>query len=115
MGRNCDPNWLEILNNELSSTDPELRYEAAVACGELGEEEAVPHLVELTEDEDTEVRLAAVQALGKIGGSEAKECLESCLSHPSEAVRQVAEQALYELETMSEPGSLPWLKFGEEE
>jgi HEAT repeat protein len=111
MGRNCDPNWLEVLTGELSSADAELRYEAAAACGELGEEEAVPRLVELTEDEDAEVRLVAVQALGKIGGNEAKECLELCLNHPSEAVRQVAEQALYELETMSEPGSIPWLKF----
>jgi len=114
MGRNCDPNWLEILTTELSSASAELRYEAAAACGELGEEDAVPRLVELTEDDDTEVRLVAVQALGKIGGNEAKECLELCLNHPSEAVRQVAEQALYDLEVMTEPASTPWLKFREQ-
>jgi HEAT repeat protein len=112
MGRSCDPAWLEILLGELASDSTELRYEAAIACGELGEEEAVSRLVELTaDDDDADVQLAAVQALGKIGGSEAKECLELCLSHRSEAVRQVAEQALYEMEVITEPASIPWVKF----
>jgi len=111
MGKNCDLAWLQILLGELTSDSAELRYEAAVACGELGEEEAVSSLVELTDDADAEVQLVAVQALGKIGGSEAKECLELCLSHRSEVVRQVAEQALYELEIMTEPSSTPWIKF----
>ena len=110
MGKNCDLAWLQILLPELNSDTAELRYEAAVACGELGEEDAVPRLVELTEDADADVQLVAVQALGRIGGSEAKECLELCLSYRSEAVRQVAEQALYELEIMAEPSSTPWIK-----
>ena len=111
MGKNCDVTWLQILLGELTSDSAELRYEAAVACGELGEEEAVSSLVELTDDADAEVQLVAVQALGRIGGSEAKEYLELCLSHRSEAVCQVAEQALYELEIMAEPYSTPWIKF----
>jgi HEAT repeat protein len=110
MGRNCDIAWLQMLLEELASDSVELRYEAAVACGELGEEEAVPYLIGLTEDADKEVQLVAVQALGKIGGSEAREHLELCLSHRSEAIRQVAEQALYELETMTEPASTLWIK-----
>lgn len=109
MGKNCDVVWLEILLGELVSDSAELRYEAAAACGELGEEESVPHLIGLTEDADTEVQLVAVQALGKIGGAEAREHLELCLNHRSEAVRQVAEQALYELEVMTEPASTSWL------
>ena len=44
MGRNCDPYWLPVLTAELNSRNAELRYEAAVACGELGEEDAVPAL-----------------------------------------------------------------------
>ena len=115
VGKNCDIAWLQILLDELASDSVELRYEAAVACGEMGEEEAVSHLVELTEDADAEVQLVVVQALGKIGGNEAKECLELCLSHRSEAVRQVAEQALYELETMTEPDSAQWIKFRSQE
>jgi len=113
MGRNCDPYWLPILTAELNSCDAELRYEAAVACGELGEEEAVPALILLTEDSDTDVQLAAIQALGKIGGSEAKECLEKCLESPAEAMRQIAAHSLHDLEVLAEPFSLNELGYGE--
>jgi HEAT repeat protein len=75
-----------------------MRYEAAGACGELGEKEAVPYLIELVSDPDVEVQLAAIKALGKIGAPEAKVCLEQCLDNPNDIVRQAAEQALYELE-----------------
>jgi HEAT repeat protein len=103
MGKNCDPIWLPILLSELTANDSEIRYEAAAACGELGEQEAVPHLIELIDDDDTDVQMASVQALGKIGGSEAREQLKKCLNHPSEAIRQAATQALYELEIITEP------------
>ena len=104
MGRNCDPSWLPILLSELASADAEIRYEAAGACGGLGEEEAVPHLIELINDPDTGVWRVAIQALGEIGGSEAKSCLEECLNSPSSGlIRQVAEQALYALETGEGP------------
>ncbi len=103
MGKNCNCSWLAILLRELSNADAEIRYEAAGACGELGEEEAAPHLVELTDDPDVDVRVAALQALGKTGGSDAKECLWQCLNNPSEVIRQAAEEALYELEVEENP------------
>ncbi len=103
MGRNCHLSWLPILEKELTSADAELRYEAATACGELGEDKVVTRLIELTNDPDSDVQMAAIQALGKIGGSRARGHLKKCLKHPSEAVRQAAEQALYELEVMTEP------------
>jgi len=99
MGRNCDPSWLPILLKELACADTEVRYEAVVACGELGEEEAVASVMELVDDPESDVRLAVIQALGKMGGSEAKSCLEECLNSPSGLIRQAAEQALRELET----------------
>ena len=113
MGKNCDPGWLPLLIAELSSPDASLRYEAATACGELGEEESVSHLIELSDDNDSEVQIAAVQALGKIGGSEARQHLEKCLSSSSEAIRQVATQALHELELIIEPVSGDYMDFGE--
>ena len=113
MGRNCDSYWLPILTAELNSRDAELRYEAAVACGELGEEEAVPTLILLTDDSDTDVQLAAVQALGNIGGNEAREHLEKCLESPTEAMRQIAAHALHELEVLAEPLSLNELDYGD--
>jgi HEAT repeat protein len=96
MGLNCDPAWLTILLKELSSPELEMCLEAARACGELGEEEAVPHLLRLTEGADIQTQLAAVVALKQLEGSEAKQALYQCLHHPDERVRQVAEEALGE-------------------
>ena len=56
MGRNCSLDWLNYAISELSSPLPELRYEAAGACGELGEEAAVPYLIEAADDDDMDVR-----------------------------------------------------------
>jgi HEAT repeat protein len=103
MGKNLDLSWLPILIRELSSSDDEVRYEAAGACGELEEEETVPDLLKLINDPDSDIQIAAVQALGKIGGMTAKECLEDCLDNTSAAIRQAAEQALNELETKEDP------------
>lgn len=104
MGRNCDHSWLPMLLKELGSANAEIRYEAAGACGELGEE-AVPSLIELVNDPDTDVLLATIQALGKIGGTEAKRHLEQCLDNPSQVIRHAAEQALHELEAEEDPFS----------
>ena len=99
MGKNCSRDWLPILLKELSSTDAEVRYEAAGSCGELGEEEAVPYLMKLIADPDVDVQMAVLRALSNIGGSEAKEYLQQSLNSPREAIRQAAAQALDELET----------------
>jgi HEAT repeat protein len=103
MGRNCDLDWLPILLIELDNTDAEVRYEAAGACGELGEEAAVPALIGLVSDPDIDVRMAAIQALGKVGGAKAKECLQRCLNNTNEAIRETARHALDELMTIEEP------------
>ncbi len=103
MGKNCDPYWLPILLKELASTDAEVRYEAAGACGEIEEEEAVPYLTKLVSDPDVDAQISAIQALGKIGGARAKKYLEQCLNNPSEAIRQAAEQALLELRAKEGP------------
>jgi HEAT repeat protein len=114
MGKSCNPSWLPILLKELASADAEIRYEAAGACGELGEEEAASYLTELTQDPDIDVRLAAIQALGKIGGPEAKGCLEKCLNNPNEVIQEAAEQALRQLEAEEEPLFFQIENYGEE-
>ena len=105
MGKSCDPFWLSILLKELNNADAEIRYEAAGACGELEEDEAVPQLIELINDSDIDVQLAAIQSLGKIGGTKAKECLKQCLDSSSVAIRQAAEQALRELQEQEDLSS----------
>ncbi|OGO39961.1 MAG: hypothetical protein A2147_04650 [Chloroflexi bacterium RBG_16_57_8] len=106
MGKNCDPAWLPMLIAELSNEDAEMRFEAAAALGELGEEDAVPHLTDLGGDPDAEVQRAVLESLGKIGGRKAKEYLQSCLSSRNPAIRDTARQALDELRAMDDPMSL---------
>ena len=106
MGKNCDVCWLPILIQELGNQDTEIRYEAAGALGSIGEEEAVPHLINLGNDPDTEVQMAILQALGNIGGRRAKEYLQHSLNAESQAVRDAARQALSELKTSEDPLTL---------
>ena len=103
MGRNCSPSWLSLLLKVLGSDQAELRYEAAGACGELGQEAATPYLIKLTSDNDISVQSMAIRALGKIGGRAAKEHLEKCLRHSDDSVRDTARQALEELQFSEDP------------
>jgi len=98
MGRSADTRWEQEVQQELFSINPEMRYEAARACGELQVSEAVLMLEELTEDTDTEVQEAAIWALGQIGGDKAREILERHRHTSDEAVRSAAEAALEEFE-----------------
>jgi HEAT repeat protein len=98
MGRNCNRVWLPTVLKELGSPHPQLRFEAARACGELEAMEAVPRLIELLRDDDSEVRLCAAVALGKIGGPEAREALEQCLESADESMREAAQEAMEELD-----------------
>jgi HEAT repeat protein len=103
MGKNCDPGWMNILLNELESETNEFRYEAAGACGEMGEKEAVPFLVKLVNDKDVDIQLVAIQALAKIGGPDAQKCLKRCLNSTNAAVKEAAEQGLYQLKLEQDP------------
>ncbi|UCH86595.1 MAG: HEAT repeat domain-containing protein [Dehalococcoidia bacterium] len=103
MGRNCDPSWLPILFEELKSEDPEMRYEAALACGLLAEEAAVLHLAPLLEDEDIEVREVTIAALGEIGGRQARAVLLRYLEGPSQGMREAVEEALSVVDFTEDP------------
>jgi HEAT repeat protein len=98
MGRSADTRWDQEVRQELFSTNPEMRYEAARACGELQLPGAVVMLEELTEDIDAEVQQAAIWALGQVGGERAREILEHYSRGVDEAVRSAAEAALEEFE-----------------
>ncbi len=103
MGRHCDTAFMPILTVELSSTDDETRYEAASALGEMGEEGAVSHLIELLGDRDSDVQMAVIRSLGEIGGAQAKKVLQKCLNSDSEAIAEMAEDALEELAAGENP------------
>jgi len=103
MGRNCDPAWLSNIIVEMNSEQSEIRYEAANACSELADEEAVPHLIKLTRDSDVQVQEAAIRALGEIGGEEAKEILDKLAASPQPRIREAAKSAFQELQLCQDP------------
>jgi HEAT repeat protein len=100
IGHSLDPRWLPILQAELGSAEPELRYEAARASGELGEaaQSLVPLLVPLASSDDIEIYGAAIWALGQIGGKVSLQALRRIVEGGDEDRRQAAEEALGEIE-----------------
>ena len=103
MGRNCQSRWVDFTIAEMQSSDSEIRFEAARACGEIGEEEAVPGLLTLLEDNDHEVQEASIMALGKIGGREARQALQHLSKSHDTRIKEAAKSALTELETCEDP------------
>jgi HEAT repeat protein len=97
MGRSMDERWQQVVMDELESSHPAMRYEAARAAGEMTLEDALPFLVRMVDDPDTEVRLAAVWALGQIGGKPATEALAPLLKSKETALREAAKEAINEL------------------
>jgi HEAT repeat protein len=75
MGRSADERWTAYVLQELESDDPEMRYEAAQAAGELEIADAVPLLTDLLEVDDIELVTTAIWSLGEIGGPEARRAL----------------------------------------
>jgi HEAT repeat protein len=106
MGRSADAHWCPLVERELSSSNPEMRYEAARSCGELQDAKAVPALVGLIRDPDREVQGAAIWALGQIGGEAARRALERCRDGDDELRADAAEEALAELELGTVPLNL---------
>jgi HEAT repeat protein len=75
MGRNLDERWVPIVQAELESAVPEMRYEAARAAGELEIQNAIASLAKLTLDPDLQIQEAAIWSLGQIGGEQASAAL----------------------------------------
>jgi HEAT repeat protein len=99
MGRSADDeHWGEVVVRELDSSDPEMRFEAARACGELEYAPAVRRLSELLDDVDENVQEAAVWSLGQIGGDKARQLLQAVIASDAEYLYDTAEAALDELE-----------------
>jgi len=103
MGRTGETRWLSYLFKEMRGISPVLRFEAANACGELGDESAVPQLIPLLDDDDLQVQLAAVRALGEIGGSTAMRALQNCVHSDESAIRDAAQEAIDYVDAMRNP------------
>ncbi|HEX6032366.1 MAG TPA: HEAT repeat domain-containing protein [Tepidiformaceae bacterium] len=95
MADSANPDWLPYLEEDLRSTDAELRFEAVVAVGEVGPEEAVDLVAPLLEDEDRQVVLATIRSLGALGGDAAIEILEDVVAETDDAeLREEATAAI---------------------
>ena len=103
MGRSCDATWHDTILRELASSEPEIRFEAAHAAGEMEDERFVPALVEALGDDDSEVRLAAIESLGAIGGQRARQALQRVRQGRDHAMVEAADAALEELDTLADP------------
>ena len=103
MGRSLDTGWFGTLIDELQSPEAELRYEAARACGTLGDDRAVPELGQAARDGDVEVRQAAIAALGQVGGRGAVRVLRALAEEADEVDAETIEAAIEEALTVAEP------------
>ena len=103
MGRSSNSEWLPTVLQEINANNPAIRYEVANACGLLGDESIIPHLIELISDEDIEVQCAAVTAIGNIGGPLAKRALLRAVQLGDDALTETAMEALANLEFDDDP------------
>jgi len=98
MGRSCDKHYGATVLKELTSDDPQMRYEATRAAGELEVRQAVPYLSDILLEKDREIMEMAVWSLGEIGGDEARRLLEDMMEHADEkrddALAEAVEEAL---------------------
>jgi HEAT repeat protein len=114
MGRTTDQAWAGTVLAELETEDPEMRYEATRACGEMQLIEATSLLAQLVTDTDTEVKAAAVWSLGQIGTPEARRVLEICYEQGDEALQDAADEALAEMDFMQGAIEFPLYDFQED-
>lgn len=85
----------------LNSKDPDARYGAALALGDIGDQAAVPALIKALKDEHTAVRFFAMDALGKLKAAEAAQAIGELLDDESPNVRKHANNILLSLNTTS--------------
>lgn len=95
MGKSCDERWTSQVLKELTNDDPEIRFEASRASGELEIAAAIPTLTRIAQHDEREIREVAIEALGEIGGPKALKSLEALLeSAEDEIIEEAIEDAI---------------------
>jgi HEAT repeat protein len=116
MGRSANKKWQESVKSELYNPDPDLRFVAAKAAGELEIREAILDLLDLLEDVNRDVKRAAIWSISQIGGSAASEALISLLeSGEDEEDSQLIQDALDNLAFVNGTRDLLLFDFEENE
>ncbi|APW98984.1 phycocyanin alpha phycocyanobilin lyase [Halobiforma lacisalsi AJ5] len=98
---NDPPKWMDVdrVTDWLAADQSEFRMVAAAAVGRIGDDTAVPALVDAVADADVRVRTKAAEACGKIGDPRAIDALASRLDDPQNQVRRAAAAALASIGT----------------
>lgn len=89
---------VEPLIKLLSSPDPDARFGAARALGDIGDGRAVAPLVKTLKDPEPAVRYWAVDALGKLHAAEAASAIRRLLRDEYPSVKKCARDVLKQLE-----------------
>ncbi len=97
MGRTSDSRWLPEVLEQLTSSNPSLRFEAARSLGEIGEESHVLNLADTLEDDDPVVAAAAAVSLSRLGGATARKLLQEATESDHTEVADAARNALRDL------------------
>lgn len=103
MGKSADQIWIETIKQELESNQPAMRYEAANACREFGDEELVPYLGFRLNDQDQQVQIATIHALGSIGGEVARNLLRENINSDDQSIQDAVDLALELIEIGENP------------
>jgi len=88
---------VEPLIKLLVSKDPDARFGAARALGEIGDKRAVSELVKVLGDPEASVRYWAIDALGKLQADEAVDAIRKLLQDKYPSIRQRAKDVLKQI------------------
>lgn len=114
MGLTADRRWLNLVLEEMSHPEAEVRVEAARAAGTIGDMAAVSELAQAVYDDELEVAAAAVWSLGQIGSDDAMDVLNELLeSAERPELLELIEEALEEMEWQS--GAFDTLVFDDDD
>jgi HEAT repeat protein len=95
MGRTLDSErWAETVAADLNHADPQIRFEAVRAAGELQLEDTIPQLGLLLHDSQADVQEMAVWALGEIGTEDSRRFLQDRLETADEELTELIEDAM---------------------
>lgn len=103
------PAWMSVdrPTDWLAADHAEFRFVAAAAVGQIGDESAVPSLLEVLDDPDVRVRARATAACGAVGDPRCIDALVPRLEDSHEKVRRAAARALVSIGT---PAAIDALK-----
>lgn len=98
LGSLKDPDTIPYIAKYLLHSRSSLRRGAAIALGSIGNQKAVPYLIEICKDQhDIDLTTAAIQSLHTLKAKEAKEVIAKALLDPAPSIRISAAHASTEL------------------